>query len=268
MLGRRRTSSTAALVLLLVLTLLVAAACGSQPPADGTDDQQGSDVPQDEEQGNVEWRVLSQDDLDEEVAAWIDEHKEDVGIFQEIFGDETVIMIAWGEKDSAGYDVDVEALTEVEEGRLQIYVNLTEPGEDEDTAQAITHPYAVIAVTPALYYELEPLFAGALFLQNKAFRIEEPSMFAVIDDTLRVKGTARVFEAQFQVYLEDGHIIMVDMPVMADAGAPEWGDFEVEVPLETVPTSPSGILMIYESSAKDGSPVNVLTIPVRFANWE
>ncbi|HLS89526.1 MAG TPA: Gmad2 immunoglobulin-like domain-containing protein [Sphingobacteriaceae bacterium] len=268
MLRQRWYLGKTALILLLVLTLAVAAACGSGSPGDETDDQQGTDLPQDE-QGGLEWRILNQEDLTEEIAAWIDDRKEEVGIFQEIFDDETVILVSWGEKRTAGYAVAVEALAEVEPGRLQIYVELTEPDEEEDsTGQVVTYPYAVVAVTPALYYELEPLFAGALFLQNSAFRIEEPEMFAVIDDTLRVKGTARVFEAMFMVYLEDGHLVLAEMPVMADAGAPEWGAFEVEVPLETVPTSPSGILMIYESSAKDGSPVNVLTIPVRFANWE
>lgn len=269
MFGQRRKLGTAILVLLLALTMVVAAACGSQPPAGGTDDEQGTDVPQDEEQSGVEWRALDQDDLDEEIAAWIDTHKEEVGIFQEIFGDETVILVAWGKRYTPGYDVAVEALTEVEPGRLQLYVELTEPHEeDEGTAQVATYPNAAIAVSPAQYYELEPLFAGALFLQNTAFRIEEPAMFAEIGDTLRVKGTARVFEAQFQILLEDGHVILVDTPVMAEAGAPEWGAFAVELPLAEVPTSPNGILMIYEASAKDGTPVNKLYIPVRFAHWE
>lgn len=49
----------------------------------------------------------------------------------------------------------------------------------------------------------------------------------------------------------------------ASKGAPEWGNFEIPISIDQV-TSPSGVLSIFEASAKDGSPRNVLNIPVKF----
>jgi len=99
---------------------------------------------------------------------------------------------------------------------------------------------------------------------NDAFRVFEPAEGAVVGTTFSVRGEARVFEAAFSYSLEDGHNILAEGRVMAGQGAPEWGKFDFTVTFEAA-TSPSGILIIYELSAKDGSPVNVLQLPVKFA---
>lgn len=99
--------------------------------------------------------------------------------------------------------------------------------------------------------------------ENEAFRIFEPKESSVIKDKLIVKGEARVFEGAVNYYLEDGHNILAEGVVQASAGAPEWGSFEIETEIER-PTSPNGILMLYELSAKDGSQLHTLIVPVSF----
>ncbi|PWW08551.1 immunoglobulin-like protein involved in spore germination [Paenibacillus cellulosilyticus] len=101
--------------------------------------------------------------------------------------------------------------------------------------------------------------------KNEAFRIYAPAEDAVVGTTFKVTGEARVFEAAFSYSFEDGHNVLVEGHVMADQGAPEWGKFEFEVTFKEA-TSPFGILVIYENSAKDGSRIHQLEIPVQFAD--
>lgn len=99
---------------------------------------------------------------------------------------------------------------------------------------------------------------------NEAFRIYGPAPDSVVGKTFTVKGQARVFEAAFGYSFEDGHNVLAEGHAMADMGAPEWGTFELTVTLKEMPTSPTGVLTIYESSAKDGSPVHELHIAYKF----
>lgn len=283
MFTKQRWWSQPALFFLLVLTLVVVAACGSQPADDNdqvddnveiVDDETDTDgdLPdtegEDEANGGISWRRLSEADLTSEMQTWLEANQETTGIYQENFGDETLVLVAWGEKPSTGYAVEVEDVTADGDTKLQLDISLVEPSGDDVTGDAITYPYDLIAVTPSNHYSLEPTFTGAVFLQNQAFKIDKPAMFAVIGDTLHVKGEARVFEGTLQVYLEDGHDVLVHTFVTASAGGPEWGTFEAELPLERQPTSPNGIITFYEDSAKDGSPIHELTYGVQFANWE
>ncbi|GFN32844.1 Gmad2 immunoglobulin-like domain-containing protein [Paenibacillus xylaniclasticus] len=100
--------------------------------------------------------------------------------------------------------------------------------------------------------------------ENSAFRVFEPAENSVVGTTFTVRGEARVFEAAFSYSFEDGHNTLAEGHVMADMGAPEWGQFEFTVTFEK-PTSPFGILTLYESSAKDGSPIHKLQIAVQFS---
>ncbi|MDQ1910426.1 Gmad2 immunoglobulin-like domain-containing protein [Paenibacillus sp. GD4] len=101
-------------------------------------------------------------------------------------------------------------------------------------------------------------------LENNAFRLISPAPGTKAAAGMTVKGKARVFEASFSYSLEDGHNILAEGHVMAKQGAPEWGDFEFVIKELRKPTSPNGVLTLYEISAKDGSWVNELHIPVKF----
>lgn len=253
--GRTRAVLIRALVLALIAALLTAA-CGT---ASGPGDRAAP---------SLSWEPLAEADLSDEIARWVEEHQGEIGVFQQIFGDRTVILVSWGERPTGGYAVEVLDVQPAGESALRLRVKLQEPAAGDVVTAAITYPRAVIAVTPSDVYALEPQFEGATFFKNEAFEILEPAPFVEVGERLRVRGKARVFEAMLMVRLEDGHDVLAEQPVMASAGAPEWGDFDVELALSRRPTSPNGVLQVYESSAKDGSPIHVLTIPVRFADWD
>ena len=101
-------------------------------------------------------------------------------------------------------------------------------------------------------------------MENEAFRVTQPRANDIIGMSLKVEGEARVFEGNFHYTLEDGHNILAEGAGQADKGAPEWGPFTLEIQLQEAPTSPHGMLILYEESAKDGTPVNELLVPLTF----
>ena len=101
-------------------------------------------------------------------------------------------------------------------------------------------------------------------LENEAFKIYEPSVDG--NNNLVVRGLARVFEATIQYEFEDGHYLFDKGFVTASEGAPGWGEFEIVLDLEGVSNYyGTGTVILYEESAKDGSRLHEIHIPVSFA---
>ncbi|MFC5653222.1 Gmad2 immunoglobulin-like domain-containing protein [Paenibacillus solisilvae] len=98
---------------------------------------------------------------------------------------------------------------------------------------------------------------------NDTFQIYQPAPDSIVGQSFVVKGKARVFEATLNYSFEDGHQVLAEGFTTASMGAPEWGDFSITVKFDK-PTSPTGVLTIFEASAKDGSPIHQLHIPLKF----
>ncbi|WP_221566862.1 Gmad2 immunoglobulin-like domain-containing protein [Alkalihalobacillus sp. TS-13] len=99
-------------------------------------------------------------------------------------------------------------------------------------------------------------------IENEVFKIASPLPNQTVNEEFVFKGKARVFEANFQYELKDGETVLESDFITASEGAPGWGDFErvITVP-ETVDSKL--ILKVFVSSAKDGSEINVLEIPLK-----
>ncbi len=100
-----------------------------------------------------------------------------------------------------------------------------------------------------------------IVLENEAFKIFEPTPETEVQDKIIVKGLARVWEATVQYEFEDGHFILNKGFTTATKGAPEWGDFEIAIDLENA-VGGSARVVLFEASAKDGSRLHELIIPV------
>ena len=75
-----------------------------------------------------------------------------------------------------------------------------------------------------------------------------------------VSGKAQVFEGVFQYALHDGEKVLLENNYQT-AGAPAWGEFEITFEKGLV-TSNNVKLELFVYSAKDGSKVNTLEIPI------
>ena len=95
-------------------------------------------------------------------------------------------------------------------------------------------------------------------LSNKRFRkvrIEKTGK-----DTYRVSGQGQIFEASFGWVIEDGHNELRSGFEMTDAGAPEWGNFSFTVSRPGGTAGKTLHLILFETSAKDGSRQHELPI--------
>ncbi|RNB78768.1 sporulation protein [Brevibacillus fluminis] len=81
-------------------------------------------------------------------------------------------------------------------------------------------------------------------------------------DTFEVKGKAKVFEAVLNYSVEDGHNELAKGSATTSAGAPEWGDFSFTLTVKKATPNSTLMLILFESSAKDGSRRMELPIPL------
>ena len=95
--------------------------------------------------------------------------------------------------------------------------------------------------------------------------ITEPDVDEAISSPVRIAGKARVFEAALTVRVlsEDGGELG-KANTMASQGAPEFGDCSVQVSFKKPTGASRGFVEALSYSAKDGCPINVVRVPVRF----
>lgn len=97
-----------------------------------------------------------------------------------------------------------------------------------------------------------------------AILVESPLPFETVTSPLRVTGTANTFEATFSYELTDTDGLIVDENfVTATSGTGTRGTFDFTTKPYSVPFDGVGSLIVFEHSAKDGSRINLVEIPVR-----
>ncbi len=98
-----------------------------------------------------------------------------------------------------------------------------------------------------------------------AITVQSPVIGAQVTSPVTVSGTADVFEAVVSVRILDsaGHEIARTFTT-ASCGTGCRGDYSVTVSY-SVPRTEPGTIEVFESSAKNGLPVNVQLIPVTMA---
>ncbi|HEX8269096.1 MAG TPA: Gmad2 immunoglobulin-like domain-containing protein [Flavobacterium sp.] len=80
------------------------------------------------------------------------------------------------------------------------------------------------------------------------------------DNKYKVSGEGQIFEASFGWVVEDGHNELKKGFAMTDAGAPAWGKFNFFIDAAKERENSTLILILFETSAKDGSRVHELPI--------
>jgi hypothetical protein len=100
---------------------------------------------------------------------------------------------------------------------------------------------------------------------SPAILVESPLPGEAVTSPLRVTGTANTFEATFILNVVDAEgLIVYDHFVTATSGTGTRGTFDTTATFE-VPNPGNGSVIVFERSAKDGSQINVVEIPVRLS---
>ena len=82
------------------------------------------------------------------------------------------------------------------------------------------------------------------------------------DNQYEISGEGQIFEANFGWTVEDGHNELATGHEMTDAGAPDWGKFKFDITVDKTQENSTLTLILFETSAKDGSRVHELPIPL------
>ncbi|MBM2822441.1 MAG: hypothetical protein HW413_1187 [Thermoleophilia bacterium] len=100
--------------------------------------------------------------------------------------------------------------------------------------------------------------------QTPPVLVESPLAFEEVTSPFRVTGTANTFEATFNYELTDTDGRIVDENfVTATSGTGTRGTFDFTTDAYSVPFDGIGALIVFERSAKDGSRINLVEIPLR-----
>jgi hypothetical protein len=120
----------------------------------------------------------------------------------------------------------------------------------------------VVLITPA--GRTQPLTQADFEKLMPAVLIENPLPFEHVDSPLRVSGSSNTFEATSQLELLDARgKLLAAKTVTASSGTGTRGTFSVSLNFH----APAGAatLVSYEYSARDGSRIDVVRIPVRIS---
>ena len=95
--------------------------------------------------------------------------------------------------------------------------------------------------------------------------VDTPAAGDTVTSPVTVSGRARVFEAVVSITIFDANgNIIADTSTMASAGGPSLAPYSADVPF-TVSQMQQGCVRVFEASAKDGSPINVVQVEVNLA---
>jgi hypothetical protein len=116
----------------------------------------------------------------------------------------------------------------------------------------------VVGGVPVQSPQTRAMYGGYL----PAITVQSPVIGAQVGNPVAVSGTADVFEATVSVRILNsaGHEIARTFST-ASCGTGCRGGYSVTIPY-SVPRAQPGTIVVFESSAKDGQPVNVQQIPV------
>ena len=93
-------------------------------------------------------------------------------------------------------------------------------------------------------------------------RFKDVTVMKAGENKYRIRGKGQIFEASFGWVIEDGHNELAKGFAMTDAGAPAWGNFDFTVEAKKARPNSTLHLILFETSAKDGSRVYELPIPL------
>jgi hypothetical protein len=186
-------------------------------------------------------------------------------------GGQIVLAIMGGQRPTDGYQIELERVS-LQAGSLDLAVRLVPPQGDAN--DVISYPCAGFTLSKKADITVTmivPSESGEEIIHVPLANVEEgqniiflrPERGSILTERVKMVGFARVFEASFTVEVEDGHNVLGIQQVTASQGGPGWGYFEFWMDLEPA-TSPFGTIIGVTYSAKDGSRIEEVKVPIGF----
>src|SRR5438876_7534906 len=96
------------------------------------------------------------------------------------------------------------------------------------------------------------------------FEVRQPQPFDLVDDPVAVCGVGTGFEGTFAARLRDANGAELVQVTVTAGGTGTWANYHVTLDPGGIPPTPQGTLEVFEFSAKDGSEVNKVVVPITF----
>ncbi|NLB81002.1 MAG: protease complex subunit PrcB family protein [Clostridiaceae bacterium] len=214
--------------------------------------------------------------LPEEISNWINFSREISAVQEKIYNGYRYVLVTEGKKPSGGYGVEaVEVL--VGPDSLVVKVKSFAPKKGEAVDTVITSPFDLIIVEnselPLTFADVndpDRYFMKVLGLKaieqpivasSDWIKIFRPRPHELIKGAIYLSGIACVFEGtvNYDLLTEDGNILCSGFTTgtMGD-----WGYFQQNIPLPADIDAGLLVLRLYSASAKDGSKMYVVDIPL------
>ncbi len=185
-------------------------------------------------------------------------------------GGKTYLLVSGGEKRTGGYQVNIQRVQEADD-KLTVTVEMNEP--DGPTAQVISYPNAVYTMNRRLAGKTvefvnssgnEPIpqiigIQPTIPFEAASANIKIMNM-NMNNQKISARGIARVFEGTIDYrFVNSAGKTVKSGVVQTQAGAPDWGSFVLDKIRR-----PSGAtqIQIFWTSPKDGSPQDMISIPL------
>lgn len=94
--------------------------------------------------------------------------------------------------------------------------------------------------------------------------VRQPLAFDLVDNPVQVAGVGTGFEGVFAARVRDGNGTQLAQVTINAGGTGIWANYTASIDVGGVPSTPQGTLEVFESSAKDGSDVNQVIVPITF----
>lgn len=135
---------------------------------------------------------------------------------------------------------------------------------------------AAFLVLHADRVHLEAIATRLRFVRNRSGEITglpnilvyKPRSNDIVDGAISVSGVARVFESSVSLRLIDSYTNQIFLEQATMTAAPDvgtYGTFAVDLNLPRIENLRSITLEVYQASARDGTPMDVVRIPLRLA---
>lgn len=220
--------------------------------------------------GDIPFQILTRESAPKEITALLDYSTGTELAQSHTLGEKTYLIVTRGSCSTGGYSVSIKQVVETED-EVVVRVEYQDPAPDAEVTQAITYPYVMAMIgktTKPVRFEgvgdvYLPQLYGLKHMEQITAESKGIKLLAPVkgENGLTVRGIARVFEATVSWRINDnkGQAKKTDH-INAAIGGPDWGYFSFEVSNEYQQAGSS--LTIYEASAKDGTPINVIEIPL------
>jgi nucleoid-associated protein YgaU len=94
--------------------------------------------------------------------------------------------------------------------------------------------------------------------------VRQPRPYDIVDDPVRICGVGTGFEGQIAARVRDGHGAQLVRASVPAGGTGVWGNYRAALAVGKVPTTEQGTLEVFEISAKDGSELHKVVVPITF----